>query len=142
MSKLEGEFTSYMKRVVQNAKVDYMRRNANRKKEVLMPVFKEDADISTSVDVYFESTWEMQFETELLEGAFLELPPLKRRVLTYTFVDCLSAETIATILECSVDNVYTLRSRAINHIRSVINKEAGEDEINRLRQNVRKGDSR
>jgi len=129
MSKHEGEFTSYMKRVVQNAKVDYIRRNASRKRESPIPHLKEDIDVFMTEDDYFESSGEIQFETELLEKAFSELPPLKRQVLTYTFVDGLTAEEIANVLGYSVDNVYALRSRAIKKIRSVIEKECTSSEI-------------
>ena len=133
MSKYEGEFTAYMKRVVPNAKVDYIRRNAKRKKEILLPQVQEDIDIFMMEDIYFESTGEIQFEEEQLERAFSGLSPLKRRILAYTYVDGLTAEEIANVLGCSVDNVYAMRSRAIKKIRSVIEKEGRNHEINRLR---------
>lgn len=138
---LEWEFTEYIQAVVEHAKVDYIRRRDKHKPETLVPGMDELNAGFVQEDSYFDAAKEMQFEEERLEKAFTELPLLRQQVLTYTFVHGLAAEEIARILNCSVDSVYALRSRAIKRIRALLGREAEGYGAEKLRGNPEKSDS-
>ena len=56
-----------------------------------------------------------------LARAFFSLPIQRQQILTMLYVDELSPEEIARILNCSVDYVYKTKSRSLNSLRKMLN---------------------
>lgn len=65
------------------------------------------------------------FEEEQLAAAFVNLPAMKKRILTMLFVLEMEPEKIASELGCTLQNVYNQRSLALKRLRKAL--EGGEE---------------
>ena len=117
--KLRAEFTSWLTSLLQQARIDYLRRKEREVKTVSLDDVKETEIAVTDRYAFLESAFE--FEEERLARAFFSLPIQRQQILTMLYVDELSPEEIARILNCSVDYVYKTKSRSLNSLRKMLN---------------------
>ena len=117
--KLRAEFTSWLTSLLQRARIDYFRRKEREVKTVSLDDVKETEIAVTDRYAFLESAFE--FEEERLARAFFSLPIQRQQILTMLYVDELSPEEIARILNCSVDYVYKTKSRSLNALRKMLN---------------------
>ena len=122
---LRNIFTAWLGKVVENAKIDYIRMVRTRAKKTSVIYLEEVPEVSYEQDFRMVSADEFDFAEERLSKSFAQLPLLKRQVLTMTFVEGLSAEEIAIKLNCSRDYVYTIKLRALKKLRFLL--EGGDD---------------
>ena len=109
-------FTAYMELLVNHAKIDYLRKQGYKQKELSFDQsgIEESAGYEDPLPI---STDEFDFEEDKLAGAFSKLTLLRRQILTLTFVEGLSAQEVADKLNCSVDYVYLHKHRALKSLR-------------------------
>ncbi len=120
--RLRGEFTSWLEKVIVRAKLDYIRNNRQYLEIVSMDELSEEA-ISVCEEPYMEHKDNFDFEDVRIEQAFMKLSVLYRRILTMLFLEEKSPDEIATELGCSVDSVYSNRSRALKKLREALRRE-------------------
>ena len=119
-------FTAYIEIVVRHAKIDYLRRQRHRKKEVptgLAPLNEADGyedPLPTNPD-------EFEITDERLSSAISRLNPLRRQILTLIFLEGLSAQETADKLGCSINYVYLLKHRALKTLRDQLMEEGGSN---------------
>jgi RNA polymerase sigma factor (sigma-70 family) len=109
-------FTVYMELVVTHARIDYSRRQDGKEREVSLDQFPQD-ETAVYEDPLPVSGDKFDFEEDRLSKAFSELNLLRKRLLTFIFVDGLSAQETADRLGCSVDYVYLQKHRALKALR-------------------------
>ena len=109
-------FTAYMELMVRHAKIDYLRRQTHKQREI--PTEQSNLDIVAEYDDPSPvSTDEFEFEEDKLAAAFSRLTLLRRQILTLTFVEGLSAQEVSDKLNCSIDYVYQQKHRALKALR-------------------------
>ena len=118
-------FTAYMELLVSHAKIDYLRRQGYKRKEVLLEL-SDMYEVAGYEDPQPHSRDEFDFEEERLAAAFSKLNLLRRQILTLTFVEGLSAQEVADKLNCSVDYVYLQKHRAIKTLRNQLMEGGGK----------------
>ncbi len=117
--KLRAEFTSWLATLMRRARIDYFRSKEREVKTISLDEVNE-TDFAVR-DEYTISESSFQFEEERLARAFFSLPIQRQQILTMLYVDELSPEEIARILNCSVDYVYKTKSRSLNSLRKMLN---------------------
>ena len=121
---LRAKFTSWIEKLVKNAKIDYLRQNSRKPECISIEELFEDEQLIGDEDVILSiSSSSFDFEEEKLAKAFCKLPLMKRRILELLFVDEFKPEVIAKRLNCSPQYVYDQRYRAIKKMRSYIEKD-------------------
>ena len=108
---LRARFTIWLEKLIKNARINYFEEY---KKEI----------ITISIDDLLED--EIPVEEERLAKAFYELPLMKQKILKMLFVDDVKPEFVAQKLNCSPQYVYNQRFRALNMLRSKLDK-GGDD---------------
>ena len=119
-------FTAYMELLVSHAKIDYLRRQGYKQKEVPYGQFIIDESAGYE-DPLPDSPDEFEFTDEKLSDAFSKLNSLRRQILTLIFVDGLSAQEVADKLDCSVDYVYLQKHRTLKKLRDQLMEEGDRD---------------
>ena len=114
-------FTAYIREVVKYAKYEYFRKLQYREHEVPLEQAPDSAFISE--DLLPARNDDFGFTEEKLTQAFSRLKPLPSRILTYIFVDGLSAQETADKLGCSVDYVYLQKHRTLKKLRDQLMEE-------------------
>lgn len=121
---LRARFTSWIEKLIKNAKIDYLRQNNKKPECISIDELFEDEQLIGDEDVILTiSSTSFDFEEEKLAKAFHKLPLMKRRILELLFVDEISPEEIAKHLNCSPQYVYNQKYRALKKIRSQIEKD-------------------
>ena len=117
-------FTAYMELLVSHARIDYLRRQRYKDREI--PMGQLAADTSASYeDPLPSSPDEFEFNEERLANAFSKLNSLRRQLLALIFVEGLSAQEVADKLNCSVDYVYLQKHRTLKALRDQLMEEGG-----------------
>lgn len=119
--ELRAKFTVWMERLLQRAKIDYIRHlkrvpNVVSLDSIEQSTFAEDPIERTSFENF-------EFENESLSAAFSSLSPKKKEVLKLLFFDGLDSEECAKRLGCSVENIYNLRSLALKTLKKQMEEE-------------------
>ena len=121
---LRARFTSWIEKLIKNAKIDYLRQNNKKPECIAIDELFEDEQLIGDEDVILTiSSTSFDFEEEKLAKAFHKLPLMKRRILELLFVDEISPEEIAKHFNCSPQYVYNRKYRALKKIRSQIEKD-------------------
>ena len=124
---LRARFTIWLEKLIKNARINYFEEY---KKEIItisiddlledeIPVGCEDIPLPLEKG-------EFEFEEERLAKAFYEFPLMKQKILKMLFVDDVKPEFVAQKLNCSPQYVYNQRFRALNMLRSKLDK-GGDD---------------
>jgi len=120
-SELFARFTTFMVKVVTSAKIDYIRRQRHWQWEVLMDELPDLLDESSSPEHWLiASTHEFQFAEDRVFAALSALPAKQRRILELSYIDELSAQEIAAILECPVTHIYSQKFAALKRLREAL----------------------
>ncbi len=119
---MRGRFTKWMVEVVKHAAYDYLRRHENQQQNTygLTPPDHAGCENQTPASDGFD------FEEERLSQAFSGLSLLRRRILTLTFVEGLTAQETADRLGCKVEDVYLQKHRVIKKLRDLLMEGGGE----------------
>ena len=117
--KLRAEFTSWLTTLMRRARIDYFRSKEREVKTISLDEVSETDFAVQDRYAILESSF--QFEEERLARAFFSLPIQRQQILTMLYVDELSPEEIARILNCSVDYVYKTKSRSLKPLRKMLN---------------------
>ena len=117
-------FTAYMELLVSHAKIDYLRRQRYKQREVPYGqlIMDESAGYEDPLPV---SPDQFDFSEKKLADAFSKLNSLRRQILTLIFVEGLSAQEVADKLGCSVDHVYLQKHRTLKKLRDQLMEEGG-----------------
>lgn len=113
--ELRARFTVWMERLLDRAKIDYIRKLKSVPNDVPLDsieqtAFAEEQDEAISFENF-------EFENESLRAAFSTLPPKRREVLRLLFAERLDSDEAAKRLGCSVENIYNLRSLALKTLK-------------------------
>jgi RNA polymerase sigma factor (sigma-70 family) len=117
-------FTAYMKKVVHNAKIDYLRSQDYLKKEAIARRLLADGFI-TYGEPLPPSDDEFDFKNERLETMFSQLTQRRRRILTLAFVEGMSPQEVADRLNCPVKEVYNQTYEALKRLRRLMSEGGG-----------------
>jgi len=122
-SELIGKFTSFMRILVKDARVDYFRRQKHWDKEVPL-----DSILNTSDDIFMDSYNDnaedgFVFDNDLLSDLYSKLPLARRQILVLFFIDGYEPKEIAERLACSVKQVYDQKYITLKIIRDYFMKE-------------------
>lgn len=121
---LRARFTSWIEKLIKNAKIDYLRQNNKKPECISIDELFEDEQLIGDEDVILTiSSSSFDFEEEKLAKAFHKLPLMKRRILELLFIDEFKPEEIAKRLNCSPQYVYDQRYRAIKKMRAHMEKD-------------------
>ena len=121
---LRARFTSWIEKLIKNAKIDYLRQNNKKPECISIDELFEDEQLIGDEDVILSiSSTSFDFEEEKLAKAFHKLPLMKRRILELLFIDEFKPEEIAKRLNCSPQYVYDQRYRAIKKMRAHMEKD-------------------
>jgi len=117
-------FTAWVSKVVNYARQEYL-RTLDR---IAIEVPLDDAPVAllSYEDHLPISEDEFEFTEEKLSETFFGLSLLRRRILTYIYVDLLTPQEIADKLNCSADYVYLQKHRALKAMRDRLIR-GGED---------------
>ena len=117
-------FTAYMELLVSHARIDYLRRQGYRHREIPMTQLAVDKSAGYE-DPLPSSPDGFEFDEERLANAFSNLNSLRRQLLVLLFVEGLSAQEAADKLGCSVDYVYLQKHRTLKALRDQLMEEGG-----------------
>lgn len=116
------QFTAWMKVVVKRAKIDYLRWQKRHSNEVSIEdeqligkLIYEPINDEESIENKFE------FNNARLSRLFSKLSNRKRKILEMFFVYKMEPEDIAKELQCSLQNVYNMRSLALKELKNKLN---------------------
>ena len=98
------QFTAWIKDVAGYARLEYLRKLKYRKLE--RPLEDIPQEMLSYEDPMPAGKEDFDFAEEKLSRAFTGLNLLRRRILTLTFVEGLTAQETADKLGCSVEYVY------------------------------------
>ena len=129
--ELRARFTRWLETTVYRARIDYIRKNAQKLKTVSIEEIPEESLMADDG----EDDWidavsgknAFEFEEEKLAKTFAKLPLMRQRILTMLFVEEKKPEEIASELHCSVQHVYNQRSLALKRLRGSLG-EGGDGE--------------
>ena len=124
---LRNMFTAYMQKVVEHAKIDYIRRKAAQGKRSVKSDWSEQHEHSYEQSFRLVPQNDFDFEEQRLADSFASLPLMRRRILTLLFVQGLTAMEVAEELGCSLNYVYTNKRRALQRLQEQL-REGGEDD--------------
>ncbi len=119
-SETHRKFTIWIKRVIQHARIDYLRHiNRQISVELLDEIDEEylgyeDTYNMDSVDLDCGS---FDFEDELIERAFSKLTLKRRKILLMLFVAEYTPCEVAECLRCPLKSVYDERYLALKFLR-------------------------
>ena len=116
-------FTAYIRKVADYARLEYLRKMDSKVEEV--PLNQHMADTLGYEDPPSASD-NFDFTEDKLADAFNSLDILRRRILTLTFVEGLTAQETADKLGCTVDYVYLQKHRALKKLRDQLMEGGGE----------------
>lgn len=121
-SDLLYRFTAWIKVVVRNAKIDYLRKMQKHSGELSL----DDESFKNNIIAPNESNCkpkdDFDFDCPELEAAVAKLSPRRKQVIFLMYVQNLTGEEIARELHCSLQQVYNLRSQAIRDLKTFLSE--------------------
>lgn len=120
-----NKFTSWIKKVIHSAKIDYVRSlNREIKTVSLEKIVEKDLVVEIepcgSEQKLGLNELEIGFENETLSKAFSMLSKRRREILLLLFVEEYDAAEIAELLNVGVQSVHNERNRALKKLREYI----------------------
>ena len=109
---LRGKFTRFLQSTIKNVVTDYLRHNQNR--AVPLELFKEAPSREEISRRSFNFQW------DALAQAYHSLPRSYQEVLFLLLVQELTPQEAAECLHCTVQQIYSRRSRAIKRLRKLL----------------------
>ncbi len=124
--ELRARFTGWLEVTLYRAKLNYLKKQDRERNTIYVEALPEELVVEENS----ESKWVhrlteqsgFDFEEEKLERAFHSLTQQRQRILTMLFVEEKTPEEIARQLECSQQNVYKQRSKALIALRNMLEK--------------------
>ncbi|GLH98461.1 SigE family RNA polymerase sigma factor [Phytohabitans aurantiacus] len=110
-SRIRGDAEPYVRRILYHDQVSGWRRRA-RRSEVPVAALP---DLATGTDDDHETAVRL-----LLRDALLRLPPRQRAVLVLRYLEDLSVEQTAELLDCRIGTVASQASRALAKLRQLV----------------------
>ena len=125
--ELQARFTVWLEKVINSAKIDYIRQRAKEPKEISLEEVTRQTEIAYIQDIRLEdydiSKGEYAFENERIELAFSTLSKVARQVLLLLYIFDMTPDEVAVELGCSVQNIYKVRAHAIANLREILKNE-------------------
>lgn len=125
--ELQARFTVWLEKVINSAKIDYIRQKAKAPKEISLEDVKRQTEIAYIQDIRLEdydiSKGEYAFENERIELAFSTLSKVARQVLLLLYIFDMTPDEVAGELGCSVQNIYKVRAHAIANLKEMLKDE-------------------
>lgn len=116
---LRARFTIWLKRVIVNARIDYLRQLNSVDKflydECDEDVFRQDFSFELKKEKF-------DFDNEEISRAIYKLSKQRQYVLIKTYINNKSFEEIAKELSVTVQHVYNQHSLAIKQLKSILSK--------------------
>lgn len=119
-SETHRHFTIWIRKVIKNARIDYLRHiNRQISAELLDEIDEaylgyEDTHNMDSLDL---DSGSFDFEDELIESAFSKLTLKRRQILLLLFVEEHTPSEVAECLHCPLKSVYDERYLALKFLR-------------------------
>lgn len=114
--ELRYRFTAWMKIVVKRAKIDYIRRQNKRCKEISIESKNLSYKLVYEPQIIIDNN-SFDFENKDLLRVFKKLSEKRKQILIFIFVNNFTAEEIAAKMNCSVQYVYNQHSLALKELR-------------------------
>ena len=128
-TELIAQFTSFMRVLVKDARVDYLRRQKHWYKEVpLDSILNTADDFFTDSYTFANGEHGFDFDCDSVSDVYSRLSPIQRQILVLFFVDGYNPQEIADRLSCSVKQVYDQKYIALKKIREYVMKEGKKSE--------------
>ena len=122
---------AYARRILVNLALDGAKRRRRHRSELDL---RDHLPAEEPHDESAEAALETVETTSGLIGAFGTLAPRQRAVLALRYVDDLSEVQVAEILSCSVGNVKSTSSRALDRLREILDLvPVGDNDLDALR---------
>lgn len=118
---LSYRFTSYITKVIQFARKDYLKKLTWKKHEIPLEMTFL-SELGFTDPPLSENKESFSFENQLLETAFQKLSELRRQILELIFVNGMKPSEIAAMLNCPVDFVYREKNRALDKLRQLLER--------------------
>lgn len=120
-----NKFTSWIKKVIHSAKIDYVRSMKRDIKTVALDNISEKnlmLGVEPSIAGKGGKVEQLQmcFENEKLAKAFSMLSKRRREILLLLFVEEYDASEIAELLNVQIQSVHNERNRALKQLREII----------------------
>lgn len=124
--ELRARFTVWLDTTISRAKLNYLKKLERQIQTVSLDEIPE----STLLVKDQEQKWlcscdrqdNFEFEEERVARAFMELPPMRQKILILLFVEEQKPDEIAKKLHCTVQHVYNQRSLALKKLRKLLEK--------------------
>ena len=125
--ELQARFTVWLEKVINSAKIDYIRQRAKEPKEISLEEVTRQTEIAYIQDIRLEdydiSKGEYAFDNERIELAFSTLSKVARQVLLLLYIFDMTPDEVAGELGCSVQNIYKVRAHAIANLKEMLKDE-------------------
>lgn len=125
--ELKARFTAWLDIVAYRTRLKYIRKLEQQVQTISLDELDENSQPTTDQDMISEissiGTQSFMFEEQKLARAFAELPIKRQRILEMLFVDEKKPSEIAKALNCTEAYVYNQKHRALEKLRSVMEKD-------------------
>ncbi len=130
-SELHLRFTVWIRTVIQNAKIDYIRRRTRQVATISInntPDEKLAYEDRYDIDGFDLTIGRFDFEDELMAKAFAGLSLKRRKILLLLFVEEYKPSEIAKLLHCKPKTIYNERVLALEYLRKMLLNGGNRDE--------------
>ncbi len=130
-SETHRKFTIWIKKVIQHARIDYLRHiNRQISAELLDEINEEyfSYEDTYNMDGVDLDSGSFDFEDELVERAFSKLTLKRRKILLMLFVGEYSPSEVADNLSISINRVYVERCLALKFLRNCLKDGENDDD--------------
>ena len=117
-----GRFTNWVDTLARRAKYDYIENESKHISHACIDEVPEDALRADEVEISYTFTageGRFEFEAEWLMKAFGELSKTHKRLLELLYVEEKTPHEVASLLDCTVENIYNQRSKAFKIIKKI-----------------------
>ncbi len=118
---VKARFTIWLLTLIRRTRIDYLR--ILKRQAILVNIDdipEGEFVVSLDENKYRHSKTNFEFNDIKLEKAFSKLPTQKKKVLLALFLSEKSCEEIAKDFNCSLQNVYNLKTKALKKLRELI----------------------
>ena len=129
MGELQKRFTAWLKKLVQNARIDYLRRTNRKLIEIPFTQLSEGDRIKlvekSMTSIVIEEDAFQNIDVEII---FYALPEGQKNILSLLFVSGLTTQEISACIGCSKQYIYNQKYLALKKMKEGMmkNKDGGQ----------------
>jgi RNA polymerase sigma-70 factor (ECF subfamily) len=112
---------AFLYRISRNLLTDYIRKNNQNKQEISLEEFNDSPNLPrTLIDDNFRQSVELEEQQRKVKIALSKINPLYADVIVYYYIEGLTSEEIALVLEKTEGNVRVIVHRALESLKKEI----------------------